>query len=110
MTMLSIDVDETHRVSAIWTMPAQATAAFVFAHGAGAGMNHAFMAAMTDALVAHGIAVLRYQFPYMEQGAKRPDRPALAHTRRCGRPRRSRIGARAEHFPCSPAASPSAGA
>lgn len=78
MTMLSIAVDESHRVSAIWTMPAHATAAFVFAHGAGAGMNHAFMTAMAEALVARGIAVLRYQFPYMEQGAKRPDRPALA--------------------------------
>ena len=54
-------------------------AAFVFAHGAGAGMAHPFMTAIAAALVGRGIASLRYQFPYMEQGSKRPDRPAVAH-------------------------------
>jgi predicted alpha/beta-hydrolase family hydrolase len=48
------------------------------AHGAGAGMTHAFMAAVADGLGQRRVATLRYQFPYMEQGSKRPDRPALA--------------------------------
>lgn len=41
-------------------------------------MAHPFMQAMADALAMHGIATLRYQFPYMEQGSKRPDAPKLA--------------------------------
>jgi predicted alpha/beta-hydrolase family hydrolase len=49
------------------------------AHGAGAGMNHAFMAAVAEELAQRGIATLRYQFPYMERGSKRPDSPKVAH-------------------------------
>jgi uncharacterized protein len=41
-------------------------------------MAHPFMQAMADALAGHGVATLRYQFPYMEQGSKRPDAPKLA--------------------------------
>ncbi|MDM0047154.1 alpha/beta hydrolase [Variovorax dokdonensis] len=65
-------------VSALAQSPEGAKAAYVLAHGAGAGMRHAFMAAAADALAARGIASLRYQFPYMERGSKRPDTPALA--------------------------------
>ena len=54
-------------------------AAFVFAHGAGAGMTHKFMDAVATGLAARRIATLRYQFPYMERGSKRPDSPAVAH-------------------------------
>ena len=43
-------------------------------------MNHPFMTAVAEGLADRKIATLRYQFPYMEQGSKRPDRPALAHT------------------------------
>jgi predicted alpha/beta-hydrolase family hydrolase len=49
------------------------------AHGAGAGMAHPFMAAVADGLYERRIATLRYQFPYMEYGSKRPDRPPVAH-------------------------------
>ncbi len=42
-------------------------------------MTHPFMAAVANGLAARYIATLRYQFPYMEQGSKRPDSPALAH-------------------------------
>lgn len=59
-------------------MPADARCCYVLAHGAGAGMAHPFMAAVADELAERGIATLRYQFPYMEQGSKRPDSPALA--------------------------------
>jgi len=51
---------------------------FVFAHGAGAGMKHPFMERLAHTLANHGIGTLRYNFPYMEQGKKRPDPPAIA--------------------------------
>ena len=50
----------------------------MLAHGAGAGMKHPFMAAIAAGLAERGVATLRYQFPYMERGGKRPDPPALA--------------------------------
>ena len=59
--------------------PPQARACYVLAHGAGAGMTHASMQTVATGLGARGIATLRYQFPYMEKGSKRPDAPAAAH-------------------------------
>jgi uncharacterized protein len=41
-------------------------------------MNHPFMVAVTAGLARRGIATVRYQFPYMERRAKRPDSPQLA--------------------------------
>jgi len=76
---LTIEVGKSALVSALLTRPRRACACFVFAHGAGAGMNHAFMAAVAAGLAERGIATLRYQFPYMEKGSKRPDPPAVAH-------------------------------
>ena len=67
------------RVSALLQSPPRPRACYVLAHGAGAGMTHPFMAAVAAELGERGIATLRYQFPYMEQGKKRPDSPALAH-------------------------------
>jgi uncharacterized protein len=75
---LTISVGETHRVSALLQRPPRARACYVLAHGAGAGMTHSFLEAVAAELGERGIATLRYQFPYMEQGAKRPDPPALA--------------------------------
>jgi predicted alpha/beta-hydrolase family hydrolase len=69
----------TATVSALLIRPEQACACYVFAHGAGAGMTHAFMEQAATGLAARGIASLRYQFPYMEKGSKRPDPPAVAH-------------------------------
>lgn len=76
---LTIAVDASRRVSALLGAPADARACYVLAHGAGAGMRHPFMAQIAEALAARGIATLRYQFPYMEQGSRRPDVPAVAH-------------------------------
>jgi len=75
---VSITIDETRTVSGLLTNPAKARACYVLAHGAGAGMTHPFMAAVAAGLAERGVATLRYQFPYMEQGAKRPDPPKLA--------------------------------
>jgi uncharacterized protein len=66
-------------VSGLLLRAARARACFVIAHGAGAGMHHPFMAGAAEELASLGIATLRYQFPYMENGSKRPDAPALCH-------------------------------
>ncbi len=66
------------RVSALATIPSAPVAGFVLAHGAGAGMRHRFLAAVAEALAGRGIAVLRYQFPYLEEGRGRPDTAAVA--------------------------------
>jgi uncharacterized protein len=66
------------RVSGLLQVPRKARVCYVLAHGAGAGMLHPFMEAIAEGLAERGIATLRYQFPYMEQGKKRPDTPKLA--------------------------------
>jgi len=76
---LRIAIDGAADVSALLLTPPAPSAAYVFAHGAGAGMTHAFMADMSAALADRAIATLRFQFPSMERGSKRPDPPAVAH-------------------------------
>ena len=71
-----IDV-ESSSVSAVLLRPRAAHALYVMAHGAGAGMGHVFMETMAQRLGAHGVATLRYQFPFMEAQKKRPDSPRL---------------------------------
>lgn len=75
---LEIAVGSAGSVSALLIRPANARACFVFAHGAGAGMTHSFMEAAAQGLAERGVASLRYQFPYMEKGSRRPDPPAIA--------------------------------
>ena len=76
---LTLNVAESQTVSALHTKVPNAFACLVLAHGAGAGMRHSFMAAVADGLALRGVSTLRYQFPYMEAGSKRVDRPPLAH-------------------------------
>ena len=76
---VTLQVSESCTVSGLLDLPANARACFVFAHGAGAGMQHASMASVAADLSQQGIATLRYQFPYMERGSRRPDPPALCH-------------------------------
>jgi uncharacterized protein len=78
MKNLHINIDAQRSVSALLLEPADPLACLVFAHGAGAGMNHIFMDDMARALFDRGLATLRYQFPSMEARAKRPDPPAVA--------------------------------
>lgn len=75
---LKFAVGSAGNVSALLMRPEAARACYVLAHGAGAGMRHASMEAIAMGLAERGIATLRYQFPYMEKGSKRPDPPALA--------------------------------
>ena len=74
-----IKVIDNESISAEVYLPASPKAVFVFAHGAGAGMNHVFMAELSQALASEQIITLRYNFLYMEQKKKRPDFPAVAH-------------------------------
>jgi predicted alpha/beta-hydrolase family hydrolase len=92
---LSIPIDATQSVSALWQAPPRPSACLVLAHGAGAGMTHKSMAAIAEGLEDRGVATLRYQFPYMEQGGKRVDPPPIAHAvvRKAAAEARRRAGA-----------------
>ena len=76
---LTLDLATGQSVSALFTEVPNAFACLVLAHGAGAGMYHWFMTATADGLADRGIATLRYQFPYIEAGSKRVDKPEIAH-------------------------------
>lgn len=71
-------VDAERSVSGLLDAPPEPRAGYVFAHGAGAGMSHPFMASVAAGLAGQGIATLRYNFPYMEAKSRRPDRAPLA--------------------------------
>ncbi len=73
-----IELGPQGAVSGLLLVPARPRAAYVLAHGAGAGMEHAFMRESAEGLAQHGVATLRFQFPYMQRGSKRPDAPAAA--------------------------------
>src|SRR3990172_11431563 len=79
---ISVEVEEGGAlVSGLFLRPENARWLLVFGHGAGAGMRHPFMKATARRLAERGIATFRYQFPYMEQGSKRPDpKPILFET------------------------------
>jgi len=79
-TPVTIVVDDANSVSGLLLAPAKARACYVMAHGAGAGMTHPFMESFAHDLAERDIATLRYQFPYMERGSKRPDSPRLAQS------------------------------
>lgn len=76
---LKLGIEGMGTVSALLTEAARPRACFVFAHGAGAAMTHSFMATVAAGLADRGITTLRYNFPYMEHGSRRPDSPAVAH-------------------------------
>ena len=76
---IAITGEEGVAVSGLLQTPPRARACYVLAHGAGAGTHHPFLAAIAAELGERGIATLRYQFPAMERGMRRPDPPHLAH-------------------------------
>src|SRR5437867_2372946 len=75
---LTIQLEDGRSVSGLLHTPRQAVACLALAHGAGAGMTHPFLSALAAGLAERRIATLRYQFPFMERGSRRPDPPALA--------------------------------
>lgn len=76
---IRIEVDDETTVSGLAITPHSPTAAYLFAHGAGAGMMHGFMERFAQLLADRSIATLRYNFAYMENGSRRPDRKGLLH-------------------------------
>jgi uncharacterized protein len=76
---VTLEVEGTQRVAGLLICPPGAGACYVFASGAGAGMEHSFMTACADELARLGVATLRYQFPYMQRGSRRPDPPETCH-------------------------------
>ena len=75
---LRIPVANSAEISALLLHPSDAKSVLVLAHGAGAGMNHPFLATLATNLVELNVATLRYNFPYMEQRRKSPDREPVA--------------------------------
>jgi predicted alpha/beta-hydrolase family hydrolase len=78
MADLKLDLGDLGSVSALLERPPDAWLLYVLAHGAGAGMRHSFLQSISAALATRGVATMRYQFPYMEAGSRRPDPPAVA--------------------------------
>jgi hypothetical protein len=76
---LSIEVDGSTHVPGLLQRAPAARALLVLAHGAGAGMRHAFLANAAHGLAQRGIDTLRYEFPYMSRGSRRPDSPPVCH-------------------------------
>lgn len=76
---ITVAVDAATRVSGLFTQGAKSRALYVFAPGAGAGIQHSFMEEIAAGLAEREIATLRYQFPYMERGSGRPDPPPICH-------------------------------
>lgn len=71
----TIETGEGDRLDALAIVPDDAASALLLAHGAGAGMSHRFMTAIAESLAERRVATLRYQFPYVQAGRRRPDRP-----------------------------------
>ena len=78
MHELHIDVGEK-RVSAL-LLPAQGEhrGTLTFGHGAGADMRHSSMTGIAEAFAGVGIATLRYNFPFKEEGRSRVDAQAVS--------------------------------
>lgn len=76
---ITLVVNDATRVSGLFDHPRGSKVCVVLAHGAGAGMEHPFLATVAQGLALRGVSTLRYQFPYMERGDKRPDLPPLCH-------------------------------
>ena len=70
---------EIGKVSAVLIMPERPVCIITLAHGAGAGMHHAFMVELAEALAGENIGTLRFNFPFIENKKGRPDLPAVAH-------------------------------
>ncbi len=70
-------VESRSEVSGLLLRPADANSLLVLGHGAGAGMNHPFLVTLARRLADFGMATFRYQFPYMEEGKRRPDYGAI---------------------------------
>jgi uncharacterized protein len=94
---LKLEVNDSTRVSAEVLAQRASRACYVFAHGAGAGMNHTSMTAIAHGLADLGIATWRFLFPNLERGTKRPAPPPL-----CPATIRAAVEAATSRFPAKP--------
>jgi len=76
---LKLEIERVGTVSALLMSAPKPRACYVFAHGAGGGMQQPFMDKVAAGLARRDIATFRYQFPYMEKKKRRPDKPMIAH-------------------------------
>src|SRR5205823_7838784 len=74
---MRLAVPGSREVSALLARPPNARGLLVLDHGAGAGMAHPFLAKLAADLAGVGMATLRYQFPYIEERRRVPDKPEL---------------------------------
>jgi uncharacterized protein len=67
----------------LWDGPEDAAITVMLAHGAGAGMEHPFLETISHGLAAHGLRVVRFEYPYQREaraGHRRaPDRMPVLH-------------------------------
>jgi predicted alpha/beta-hydrolase family hydrolase len=68
---------ERRETSFLWSPGRSPVAVAVVAHGAGAGMDHPFMAGVAEGLASDGVSSLRFNFPYVQEGRRSPDRPPV---------------------------------
>jgi predicted alpha/beta-hydrolase family hydrolase len=73
-----ISIGREGQLSGLLQVPSRAVACYVLAHGAGAGMDHPFLGSVATELAERAVATLRFQFPFMERGSRRPDSPRVA--------------------------------
>ena len=67
--------DKLGKISVEIEEAAKPKAMIIIGHGAGAGMHHPFMVTLAQELSSKDISVVRFNFPYMEQGRKSPGSP-----------------------------------
>ena len=74
---LMIEVNNKTSITSSWLIPKDYRQALVIAHGAGQGMNSPLISALHEGIAEHGILTVKFNFPYLEQGRKAPDRPPV---------------------------------
>lgn len=85
--MITVDLQDGRRTTAIRYEPRRSApraphgsrpaCPVVLAHGAGAGQRHPFMVQLATRLALHGFDTVTFNFPYMEEKRRAPDRPEV---------------------------------
>ena len=78
MQELRVPVADREVSAVLRPADAEHRATLTFGHGAGADMRHSSMAAIAEAFAGVGIATLRYNFPFKEDGRNRVDAQAVS--------------------------------
>jgi len=65
-------------LDAAWQIADHPVANLVFAHGAGAGFEHATMQGLAETFADVGLSTFRFNFPFMQQASRRVDKQSVA--------------------------------